>query len=271
MIVTTGGRTDRSTVIFARRTAEEMGGTFVERKKQSLSEMKLAFSEPVLVIGRNRIECHFPHKEEPLFFHPNSAMFRVKRLLRDEKDPFAEALGLKKGKTVLDCTMGLGSDSIVASYLVGNTGKIIGLEGDAIISYIVKTGLASYKSGLKQLDESMKRIEVIHTDHLDYLKNCQPNEFDVIFFDPMFQEEIEEASNFTPLKPLALYSPLTIQAIHEAKRVAKEKVVLKDHWKSSRFEELGFRQIQRKSSKFHYGVIELSEAAKTNSGGGQNG
>ncbi|MFY4776067.1 class I SAM-dependent methyltransferase [Metabacillus sp. RGM 3146] len=268
MIVTTGGRTDSTTVISARRIAEEIGGTFVERRKQPLSVMKLKFGEQIVVLGRNRMECHFPHKEEPLFFHPNSAMFRVKRLLRNEKDPFAEALGLMEGKTVLDCTMGLGSDSIVASYIVGNKGKVIGLEGDAMISYLVKTGLASYQSGLKQLDESMKRIKVIHTDHLDYLKNCRTNEFDVIFFDPMFEEEIEEASNFSPLKSLALYSPLTKEAIHEAKRAAKEKVVLKDHWKSSRFEELGFRQIKRKSSKFHYGVIEMSEGAKTISGGG---
>ena len=50
-------------------------------------------------------------------------MFRVKRLMRGEHDPFVQATQLESGMTVLDCTLGMASDSIVASYMVGESGK----------------------------------------------------------------------------------------------------------------------------------------------------
>ncbi len=40
--------------------------------------------------------------------------------------------------TVLDCTLGMASDSIVASYVVGESGKVTGLEGVSMASYYGK-------------------------------------------------------------------------------------------------------------------------------------
>ena len=46
--------------------------------------------DDVLVVGKERFELY--HSEgEKFFFHPNSAMFRAKRMLRGEPDPFVEA------------------------------------------------------------------------------------------------------------------------------------------------------------------------------------
>lgn len=58
------------------------------------------------------------------FFHPSMAVLRLQRLKNNENDHFAAALELKPGMKVLDCTMGLGSDDAVASFLVGATGKV---------------------------------------------------------------------------------------------------------------------------------------------------
>jgi hypothetical protein len=42
----------------------------------------------------------------------------------------------------------------------------------------------------------------------------------------------------------------------EAVRVAKKRVILKDHYKSTRFVKFGFQVLRRKTAKFHFAFIE---------------
>jgi hypothetical protein len=259
MIVTTSSRPNAQLIQTAKDIAYELNGIFSERNKQAVEEFKKVYKENILVVGKNRIELHFLDHVNPLFFHPNSAMFRIKRLLKGEKDPFREACNLKEGDSFLDCTLGLASDGIVASFIVGEQGLVKGIEESRNLAYIVRQGLHQWETGLKTLDDAMKRIDVITNDHLSYLRSCPAKSFDVIYFDPMFEETIEESIGLQPLKSIANYSPLLPEAINEAKRVAKRRVVLKDHWKSSRFGQYGFQVNVRKSAKFHYGVIEKNE------------
>ena len=72
----------------------------------------------------------------------------------------------------------------------------------------------------------------------------------------MFTMELEESSGIRPIKSI-VSSGLSDEAVIEAKRVARKKVVLKDDFRSQRFSYFGFRQIIRKSSKFHFGVIDI--------------
>ncbi|MGM0873894.1 MAG: class I SAM-dependent methyltransferase [Bacillota bacterium] len=259
MIVTTSGRPDAQLIRTAQEIAIELDGTFSKRNKKAVEELKNVYKEDILVVGKNRIELHFLTHLSPLFFHPNSAMFRIKRLLKGEKDPFCEACNLKEGDTFLDCTLGLASDSIIASYVVGEQGLVKGIEGSRSLAYIVKQGLQQWETGLSVLDDSMKRIDVSTNEHLSFLHSCPDKSYDIIYFDPMFEETIDESIGLLPLKSIANYTSLSIEAINEAKRVAKRRVVLKDHWKSTRFEQLGFTVNIRKSAKFHYGVIEIQE------------
>ncbi|KFZ41674.1 hypothetical protein JS80_15320, partial [Anoxybacillus sp. KU2-6(11)] len=69
---------------------------------------------------------------------------------------------------------------------------------------------------------------------------------------------IEEADGVRGLKQAALYTDLTVEVIEQAKRVARHRIVLKDHWQSSRFHQFGFSVYRRKTAKFHFGTIELS-------------
>ncbi|MBM7602093.1 putative methyltransferase [Metabacillus crassostreae] len=259
MIVTTSSRPDNQLIQTAKEAAIYLNSTFIMRNKQAIEGMKTSLNENILVFGKNRIELHVVENKAPLFFHPNSAMFRLKRLIRGESDTFLDACQLKSGDSFLDCTLGLASDSIIASYRIGEEGYIQGIEASKNIAYIVKTGLTSWNTDLTELNEAMKRIRVISTDHLTYLKTCDDKSFDIVYFDPMFEESIEESVGLSPLKSVAVYKELGNEAIEEAKRVAKKRVVLKDHWKSSRFGEHGFSVTIRKSAKFHYGVIEIRE------------
>ncbi|GAB1797401.1 class I SAM-dependent methyltransferase [Priestia megaterium] len=259
VIVTTAGRTNEQMIVKAKQVAADLSIPFVTREKKSVADLQNLQAADVLVVGKNRVELHVQNEEEPIFFHPNSAMFRVKRWLRGERDPFIEAASLKKGMSVLDCTLGLASDSMMASAAVGKSGKVVGLEGNRYVAYLVKQGLLNWESDVQELNDAMKRINVVHQNFESFLACCKDNSFDVVYFDPMFQEQIEESNGINGIKAIALYTTLTPMAIQEAKRVAKQKVVLKDHWKSSRFEEHGFTVQKRKTSKFHYGTIDIQK------------
>jgi 16S rRNA G966 N2-methylase RsmD len=257
MIITTSARTNSVLLRRAKEIADEWGEKFYLRGRDSIHDLHIAFNEDVLVVGKERLELYVPNENQPIFFHPNSAMFRVKRLINGNHDPFVDACKLTEGMSFLDCTLGLGSDSIVAGYCVGKSGSVTSLEGNKTIAHLVQTGLKTWQSQLSVMDEAMKAIRVEFTPYQDYLKSCKKHSFDVIYFDPMFEESIQGSAGLVGVKKLALYDDITEETIQEAKRIAIKRIVLKDHRKSNRFEKLGFTPIRRKSANFHYGVIEL--------------
>lgn len=98
-------------------------------------------------------------------------MFRVKQILRGEKDAFIEASQLSEGMTLLDCTLGLASDSIVASLVTGENGSVTGIESSTAISFVVRSGLKVWESKLPEMNAAMRRIEVVQSNHYEFLKN----------------------------------------------------------------------------------------------------
>jgi predicted methyltransferase len=257
MIVTTAGRTNKEMIEKAKQIANELRIQYVTRHKSSVEAIQRQWHDDVLVVGKNRLEIRPMNGDEPLFFHPNSAMFRVKRILRGETEPFLQATKLTKGMSFLDCTLGLASDSIVASLVVGEAGNVTGTEGNRYIAYLVKNGLQHWDSGLEKMNKAMRRIQVIHNDYRTFLASLPDRSFDVVYFDPMFEESILESDGIKGIKPFALYTELDEEVIAEAKRVARKRIVLKDHWKSARFERFGFSVYVRKTAKFHFATIEL--------------
>jgi predicted methyltransferase len=256
MFVTTAGRTNEEMIIRAKVIASELDVLYVERNKRSVEYMQKESSDSCIVVGKERLELFPLGEKKPFFFHPNSAMFRIKRLLAGEHDPFVEACQLNGGMSFLDCTLGLASDSIVASYALGATGKVIGLEADKYLSFIVGTGLKRWHSGLPAIDDAMRRVEVNYTHCYDYIRGLPSKSVDCVYFDPMFDEKILESDGIKSLGRLALYEELRNEWIEEAIRVARRRVVLKDHYLSKRFRQFGFEVKKRKTAKFHYGMIE---------------
>ncbi|WP_163100919.1 class I SAM-dependent methyltransferase [Peribacillus alkalitolerans] len=260
MIVTTAGRTNEEWTNIAKVVAKDLQCSFQKRNKQSVKAMIERFQDDVLVIGKQRFELYNRDHTEPFFFHPNMAVVRIKRLMQGEVDPMLDAMGLSSGMSLLDCTMGLGSDSIVASYIVGNAGHVSAVEANPFMAYLVNWGLKTWDSEGIQLADSMKRIRVVDANHYDFLKEQEDNSFDVVYFDPMFNETIQESKGIRPLTGWAEFIDLTPESIHEALRVAKVRVVLKDHYQSPRFKRHGFQQIIRKTALFHYGFINVKES-----------
>lgn len=257
-IVTTAGRTNEKLIELAKQIAIELSLPYLNRQKKSVLAMQEKFQSDVLVVSKERLELYPYGAVTPFFFHPNSAAFRLKRLIKGEHDVFLQATNLQKGDRFLDTTAGLCSDSIIASHAVGETGIVRACEVNRLIAYIVANGLKSYKTDFQELQSSMRNVNLIHQDALEVLKVAESNSYDVVYMDPMFEEIIEESSNFEALRNIGDHTLLTEEWVEEAKRVAKKRVVLKAHFRSDLFQKFGFKQFERLTSKFHYGVIELS-------------
>ncbi|WP_071394464.1 class I SAM-dependent methyltransferase [Bacillus tuaregi] len=256
MIITTAGRTNLEMIQEAEDTARRLKVPYIPRWKRSIQALQQEVHDDCLVVGKNRLEIYPLGDQEPCFFHPNSAMFRIKRLQRGEMDPFIAASRLTSGKKLLDCTFGLGSDSVTASYMVGEQGSVTGCEGNRFLAHLMQRGLNAWDDGSPELLASMKRIQLKPCLALPLLKTLPADSYHCVYFDPMFEENISESHGIKGIKKLAVYEPLTEETIHHAYRVAKERVVLKDHFRSERFKQFGFRVQIRKTAKFHFGVLE---------------
>lgn len=255
-IVTTCLRPTEEIILKANEHASQHDILFVSRRKHSIETLMSRYGAPVLIFDKRRVEYMPLGSKEPFFFHPSSSVFRVKQLSRDGNDPLIDTADLHLGDSVLDCTLGLGSDSIVMSHAVGKHGRIVGLESEFITAMLVKEGLSVWEEKDGAINEAMQRIEVVWSDALTYLKECRDNAFDIVYFDPMFEKTISESVHLNPLRKLANEAQLSDELIVEATRVANKRVVLKAHFESKAFETYGFKRISRKSSKFHYGYID---------------
>ncbi|MGN1401054.1 MAG: class I SAM-dependent methyltransferase [Bacillus sp. (in: firmicutes)] len=260
MIVTTAGRPDEMIIRTAQETAERLKLPFVFRQKKSLSHF-LSQHKQVLVVGKEGILAYDQHAKNPYFFHPNLAMVRVKRLKAGLNDAFIDTAGLRPGDSLLDCTLGYASDSIVASFVVGQSGRVTGIEASPLLAYMTELGLQSWYGTDEEMRQAMKRVKVRATDHLSYLRSLADDSYDVVYFDPMFEESITESDAMQALASFTVYSGLSQEVIEEARRVARKKIVLKDHFRSQRFSALGFTQHIRKTSKFHFGTIDKKQDA----------
>ena len=254
IIVTTGGRPDEQSVALAHFAATTLNAPYIERKKRSIVKIQTEYKADILVAGKMRYELFMQGNTEPFFYHPNAAAFRLKRLAKGEEDPMVAISNLKIGDSFLDCTLGLGADSLVAQYVVGN-GHVVGVEADPAVAFIVREGMKHYDLNELPIASPMRKIEVVHSEALQFLRTLSDNSFDIVFLDPMFDEIIEESTNFTSLREAGAHIALNDAWVQEALRVAKRGVVLKAHFRSPWFDLYGFTREIRTTSKFHYGFL----------------
>lgn len=223
---------------------------------------------PILHISRKGV--FLDDGVQRLSFHPNMALIRILQGLRGEQDRFLSATDIKPGQTFLDATLGLGTDALVAAWKVGEKGKVIAFEHSPLIAALIKEGLHSLKD--KQLPainnpikyqawlgliEASQRIEVKWEEHLKGLAALPDSSVDVVYFDPMFRRTREQSSGILPLHPWSDHRPLRLEAVKEAYRVAKSRVVLKERKGSQEFSRLGFQIFAGgRYSQVDYGIIE---------------
>lgn len=174
-------------------------------------------------------------------FHPNMAAVRIKRLLAGQRDPLVEALCLRPGDRLLDATLGLGSDAIIAAHVAGPSGSVLACEASPLVAMVVEWGLRHWQGQPPELVEAMRRIQVLRRPHLEVLRSLPARSLDCVYFDPMFRRPRLASEPLWPLRFFASQAPLQGEALQEALRVARRRVVVREQAGSPEFARLGIR------------------------------
>jgi len=262
VIITTSQSPTLQLLALAQRLCAELEAKWLDRKQMSVSHMlKRSHDGKLLVATEGELRLYDSYSErpeQPLIYHPSMAFVKLKRMLKGESEPLIAFSECKVGDTVLDCTAGLCSDTLLFSMAVGNTGHVTALESERLLYTIVREGLASYHTPQTEIEAAMRRIDIQCEAHDQYLKRQSDNSIDIIYFDPMFRTPLHESSAIKAIRSVANADPLQLSTIEEAKRVARKCIVLKEHSKSDEFERLGFtRCTKEQGNKIAYGIIKL--------------
>ncbi|MDD4237111.1 MAG: class I SAM-dependent methyltransferase [Desulfotomaculaceae bacterium] len=254
--VTTSHRPTPVQVSHAVKLAAELSVPFIPRNDLSIESMISNIGiAGIMVISSQRISF-FTGKSE-FFFHPGLAKLRINELKNGKTDQMVQAMSLQAGDTLLDCTLGLGSDSIVASYVSGSRGRVTGLESSILIAAIVGQGLKTYQLADADISQAMQRVEVVHFYHKDYLAGLPPRSYDVVYFDPMFRSPRKKSPYMDAMRAIANPNPIDRETIAMALKACTKRVVMKERRWSKEFERLGFKEIRGgKHAPVVYGVID---------------
>ncbi len=261
LVVTTSHKASTEQQDRAEVWAERLAVPLVPRKGRSIAEVATdEHVTGVLVISDREPVYYEPGRQLEYFFHPNMAKVRIHNLKAGRGDPMIEAMQLSGGDSVLDCTLGRGCDAIVASWVVGAAGKVAGVERIPILAALTAHGLANYEIQPDDVAAAMRRIEVHQADYHDVLTDAAPASFDIVYFDPIFDQPLDGSPAMDLLRALADQHSVDAVALREARRVARRAVVIKqrrgsDYWEQWPFP---FEIVAGGASRIEYGRLSVS-------------
>jgi len=240
MIVTTSSKDERL-IEKALRFSEEYGISYRVRGEKSLAYLYATEDPQVFVVNHHRGLSYYEEGKGEAFFHPNMAFHRMRNLRQGGTDMLAAVCGLEPGMTVLDGTLGLASDALTAACIVGDGGRVIGVEKSLPLYILVREGLKFYAEREPELRDVTARMELHHADNLDFLRTSADGCCDVLYFDFMFQRPVSASFGIEVIRNYAAYDGITEDHIREAVRAAKQRVVVKTDREGHRtLAELGF-------------------------------
>jgi hypothetical protein len=177
------------------------------------------------------------------------AFLRVRRALKGEVDPLVAHAALRPGDSVLDATLGLGGDALVAAHATGT--RVVGLEANSLIAAFTQAALRRLP---RHGREPGNLVQVIRADHRTWLREQPDRSFDVVLLDPMFRRAGEAGPLFDLLRTHADHAPLDAETLREARRVARRGVLVKDAARGVELERLGLvPRVSRRSAALAFG------------------
>lgn len=256
-IIATTAQSGMKDFIYLDEFLEDSGFPFIAREKRSLDELLKTCEADAVMVCYSQGPVLYSGNDK-FFFHPSMAKNRLAAYRKNgTEDPLVNACQLKPDDTVLDCTLGLGADAIVASYFTPG-GQVVGVESSPAIAQVVKWGMKLYDSRMNWLNEAAHRIEVVNREHYEFLREMDDKSFDIVYFDPMFRRPLLKSQAISPLRALANPRALDKKAVEEACRVARKRVVIKELTSGTEFQRLGCPTvISGKHRKIAFGVIEV--------------
>jgi 16S rRNA G966 N2-methylase RsmD len=257
--ITTSHRPSPVQVSHAVQLAAELSVPFIPRNDLSIEATTCNTGVTGMMVVYSQRISFFKGSSE-FFFHPGLAKLRIKELKNGKTDQMIQAMSLRSGDTLLDCTLGLGTDAIVASYVSGANGRVTGLESSTLIAAIVGRGLKTYQFEDEDITLAMQRVEVVHSHHKDYLASLPPRSYDVVYFDPMFRSPRKNSPAMDAMRAIANPNPIDQETVTMALKVCTKRVVMKERRWSTEFERLGFKEIRGgRYAPVVYGVIDRQD------------
>lgn len=283
-IITTSQKANQMIREDAQSLAASIQAMYIERGKSSISSLFSTYDcEFIGILSKNGLSIYFS-PDSYYSFHLSMAQLRLIRIRRGEGDHLVNAIYTllhlyqsKSGKEInhnpkgplddvnrrnlnkkyfsyLDCTLGLGSDSIVVSYAFPHA-SVKGLEGSLPIWLSTSYGLSHYIHSIQDVTDALRRIDTQYGLFEDYLLSLADNSIDILYFDPMFEVPIEESPQFKPLRGHTVESRINDVIFREALRIAKHGIIIKERPFSSIFKNFPPTQwIGGKYSRVGYGV-----------------
>jgi hypothetical protein len=127
LAITTSNQPDERVLERAQRLAARWHLPLVQRARKSPLAPLFEQADALLVVETNRIVLRAREVELP--YSLGMARLRKKRFAAGERDDLLlRHSELRAGDAVLDCTLGLAGDALVAARAVGSSGRVVGLE-----------------------------------------------------------------------------------------------------------------------------------------------
>ena len=230
----------------ARELAARFGLRAEAREGRTLDQL-LQQDVPVLVLGARRADLY--ERGRAYRATVGMAFLRVLRARQGERDPIVQHASLKAGDAVLDATLGLGGDALVAAQATGS--KVVGLEADPIVAAFTQAALRRLP---KHGREPGRLVEVTRADHRTWLAAQPDRSFDVVLLDPMFRRAGDAGPLFELLRTHANHAPLDAETLRHARRVARRGVLVKDAARGEELQRLGVTPLKaRRSAAIAFG------------------
>ena len=218
------------------------------RADRPLAEiLAAAQGAPVLVLAARRADL-YDHERD---FRASAGMayLRLLRARRGEPDPLIVHARLRPGDCVLDATLGLGGDALVAASVTG--APVIGLEKDGVLGAFTQAGLRRLPGHGR---DPGRLVQVVRAEHRAWMQGQPNRSFDVVLLDPMFRQPADAGPLFELLRAHAEHAPLAPETLQEARRVARRGVLVKDAAPGDELRRLGLVPIlSRRSAAIAFG------------------
>ncbi len=136
------------------------------------------------------------------------------------KDPFLRAVGKSRNR-VLDISAGLGIDAV---FLAQNGHQVVSLERNPLLFILLQ------RAARRSQQLLTFKLEFVFSDAIKYLENnVRPNDYDCIYFDPMFPGKTKTA---LPKQEMVLFRKLVgndedAESVLHAALATKTRVVVK--------------------------------------------
>lgn len=243
----------------------EVASRYDRSKPMSLTKMiKEHEASAILVVDSSGTHLQLAADDETkasaeFRLHGGIGVLRLRNVLGGGNDALLESCGIRKGDVFIDATAGQCQDALIAAAAVGESGRVIAFEASPLLWAVTSSRPVS--TGDVDVDRMLnERVEVRLGEAADLLAQMPDRSADIIYFDPMWQVPSKASPSFGVLRKLAHNGRLTLEAIREARRVARRAVVVMDQPGGEELERLGLPVVSCGQRK-RFGLLDLTREA----------